>query len=100
MKIVSAPGFTLLNDPLDNRYLEVDYQTSPRAGLHAEFETGIQIALNEQLGIIAAANYVVGSVNRMYYTYDAIGTAFTNGDGYISQNFDHLSLHIGLSFRL
>lgn len=95
-RFTGIPDYSLTYDPLDNRYLEVEYSSAANVSLHYEFGSGVFIMFSEKVGVNLGFSYLGGTVNTFEYDYNGKGSKLVSGTDQVNQTMDFLNFRLGL----
>lgn len=95
-RFTGVPGYSLTYDPLDNRYLEVDYSSATNISLHYEFGSGVFVMFSDNVGVNLGVSYLGGTVNTFEYEYAGKGSKLISGVDQLNQTIDYLNFRVGL----
>lgn len=97
-RFIGTPDFTLFNNPRDNRFVTVEYDTNVHFSAHYQLGAAFQFFPTENIGLTFGLDYVGGTVNTIDYKYETDGTKIVDGWDEINQTIDFLNYRVGVVF--
>lgn len=97
-RFIGTPDFTLTNDPRDNRFVTVEYNTDAHVSVYYELGTALQFFPSDNIGLSFGLSYVGGTVNTIDYEYRTDGSKVIAGFDEINQTIDFLNYRAGIVF--